>query len=226
LNYRAKSGSLHFAIRLSISIAVAFQSQMDEGIEIKVILVGNTSVGKTCIVKRGNSGVFDDESVPTLGAAYLPKVVVVGQKEVRLHIWDTAGQERYRGMAPMYFRGAHVAVLVYSVCDAQSFAGVDKWVESLQDNADVNILKFLVANKIDLEDDRIVTLEAGQDKADSLQAHYHEVSAKTGYGIDDFFQDVAKLYLEQHSAPPEVDTPKVTLESPTVSKKKKSGCCK
>jgi small GTP-binding protein len=201
---------------------------MDEGIEIKVILVGNTSVGKTCIVKRGNSGVFDDESVPTLGAAYLPKVVVIGQTEVHLHIWDTAGQERYRGMAPMYFRGAHVAVLVYSVCDAQSFAGIDKWMESLKDNADSNIIKFLIANKIDLEDDRIVSFEAGTEKAAALQAHFHEVSAKTGYGIDDFFQEVAKLFLELSAPKEEEARPPlgVQLEDARSSKKKGSKCCK
>jgi small GTP-binding protein len=198
---------------------------MDEGPEIKVILVGNTSVGKTCIVKRGNSGVFDDESVPTLGAAYLPKLVAIGQTEVRLHIWDTAGQERYRGMAPMYFRGAHAAVLVFSVCDAQSFAGIDKWMDSLKENADPNILKFLVANKIDLEDDRIVTVAAGEEKAESLDAHYHEVSAKSGYGIDDFFVEIAKLFLEQ-SSPPEDPPARVKLETETPSKKKKKGCCK
>jgi small GTP-binding protein len=199
---------------------------MEEGIEIKVILVGNTSVGKTCIVKRGNSGVFDDESVPTLGAAYLPKVVLVGQTEVHLHIWDTAGQERYRGMAPMYFRGAHVAVLVYSVCDAQSFAGIDKWIESLRDNADANIIKFLIGNKIDLEDDRIVSFEAGTEKAAALQSHFHEVSAKTGYGIDDFFQEVAKLYLELSAPQKEEAPPAVVLDNSITPKKKRSKCCK
>jgi small GTP-binding protein len=197
---------------------------MDDGIEIKVILVGNTSVGKTCIVKRGNAGVFDDETVPTLGAAYLPKTLVVDQTEVHLHIWDTAGQERYRGMAPMYFRGAHVAVLVYSICDIQSFNGVDKWIESLQENADASILKFLVANKIDLEDERIVTVEAGMAKAESVNARFHEVSAKTGYGIDDFFHDVAGLYLEQ-KAPAGVALPEqVQLDAGTRSPKKKK-CC-
>jgi small GTP-binding protein len=199
---------------------------MDDGIEIKVILVGNTSVGKTCIVKRGNSGEFDDESVPTLGAAYLPKTVTVGATEVRLHIWDTAGQERYRGMAPMYFRGAHAAVLVFAVTDAQSFAGIDKWMESLQENASPSILKFLVANKIDLEEDRVVTFESGQSKAGELHAHFHEVSAKTGYGVDDFFQDVAKSYLEQAAPDAEDVTPKVELESEVASKKRKKGCCK
>jgi small GTP-binding protein len=196
---------------------------MDEGIEVKVILVGNTSVGKTCIVKRGSSGEFDEESVPTLGAAYLPKLVTVGQTEVRLHIWDTAGQERYRGMAPMYFRGAQIAVLVYAVTDVESYTGLDQWIETLKEHGDPSILIFLVGNKNDLDADRVVTFDDGQRKAESLSAHFHEVSAKTGYGIDDFFQDIAKLFLER--SVPQEPPPKVELLGSQEPEKKKSGCC-
>jgi small GTP-binding protein len=77
---------------------------MSDPSELKLVIVGNTSVGKTCIVKTAPTGVFGEDSVPTLGASYVSKFVTVGSTEVRLQIWDTPGQERYRGMTPMYFR--------------------------------------------------------------------------------------------------------------------------
>ena len=193
--------------------------------ELKIVLVGHTNVGKTCIVRQATTGVFSEDSAPTLGASYVSKLANVNGTEVRLQIWDTAGQERYRGMTPMYYRGAQTALIVYSVTDAESFESVDGWLNSLRENAEPDITLFLLANKCDCESDRVVSAEQGQEKAKSMGAHFYEVSAKTGQCIEDVFTDIPKYFLENQS-PDTLDKGNhggVSLDRPTQEKKK--GCC-
>jgi small GTP-binding protein len=173
---------------------------MGEVNEHKVVLIGATSVGKTCIVKRGTTGVFDSSSMPTLGASYTSKLVNVGESVTRLLLWDTAGQERYRGITPMYYRNAVAAVIVYSIADSNSFAEVDVWLRSLEENIPSGVLLFLVGNKADLEDSRQVTIDVGQEKANAIHATFSEVSAKAGDGIDELFVTVASTCLEHRQA--------------------------
>ncbi|KAH0790800.1 small GTP-binding protein [Histomonas meleagridis] len=200
---------------------------MSETKELKLVLIGNTFVGKTCIVKKAISGVFSEDANPTLGASYVSKVINVGKNEVRLQIWDTAGQERFRGMTPMYFRGAHVAMIVYSICDKESFDGIDSWVESLHENAESDILIFLVGNKDDLEDQRVISSERGQEKATSIGAYFYEVSSKTGNGIEDLFNDIPRVYFEKHEEKDitkDDNTVQLGGSSKKKGKKKRSKC--
>jgi Ras-related protein Rab-5C len=192
--------------------------------EMKLVLVGNTSVGKTCIAKMATTGAFADDSTPTLGATYVSKLVRLGNTEVRLQIWDTAGQERYRGMTPMYFRGAHVAIVAYAVTDSESFDGVDTWITSLRDNADAQIILFLVGNKCDLEDQRAVSSETGQKKATELSAVFYEVSAKTGDRVEDLFLDIAKSFLEKTATKDQAKAPE-SLQLTGTGTQPTSGCC-
>jgi Ras-related protein Rab-5C len=165
--------------------------------EHKVVLIGATSVGKTCIVKRGTTGVFDSSTMPTLGASYTSKLVNVGDSMTRLLIWDTAGQERYRGITPMYYRNAVAAIIVYSITDRESFKQVEVWLRSLEENIPAGVLLFLVGNKSDLEDNREVPIDDGQEKATEIHAVFSEVSAKTGDGVDELFVTVASACFEQ-----------------------------
>jgi small GTP-binding protein len=192
-----------------------------DAISIKLVLIGNTAVGKTCIVRRAVDDVFSDDTTPTLGASYLSKLVKIGDTEVRVQIWDTAGQERYRGMTPMYFRGAHVAILAYSVTDRNSFESVDSWVASLRDNGDPSVIVFLVGNKCDVEDERAVLTAQGEEKAAELRAQFYEVSAKTGDRIEDLFIDVSKVYLEKANLMAKPAARSVNVEAPKKAKK----CC-
>jgi small GTP-binding protein len=193
--------------------------------EMKLVLVGNTSVGKTCIAKMATSGTFVDDSVPTLGASYVSKLVRIDNTEVRLQIWDTAGQERYRGMTPMYFRGAHEAVIAYSITDQESFDGIDSWVGSLRENADPEIILFLVGNKCDLEEQRVIPMDKGEEKAKELSATFYEVSAKSGDRVEDLFTDLAKTFLEERKpAPAPARTESVQLTKVSKTKKKKTFC--
>jgi small GTP-binding protein len=159
--------------------------------EFKIVLVGATSVGKTCIVKRSTMGTFDASTMPTLGASYSSKDVTVGDSLTRLLIWDTAGQERFRGITPMYYRNVAAVVIVYSIGDHESFGEIDFWVRSIKENIPAGVPLFLVANKFDLDESREVTLDEGQEKAAELSAAFGEVSAKTGTGIEELFVMIA-----------------------------------
>jgi Ras-related protein Rab-5C len=173
---------------------------MSEVGEHKVVLIGATSVGKTCIVKRSTTGIFDCSIMPTLGASYTSKLVNVGDAITRLLIWDTAGQERYRGITPMYYRNAVAAIIVYSIVDRESFKQVEVWLRSLEENIPSGVLLFLVGNKADLEENRDVTLDEGQEKATGMHAVFSEVSAKTGDGVDELFVTVASACVEHRQA--------------------------
>ena len=162
----------------------------------KIVLVGNSGVGKTCIVRKATTGLFDSESETTLGASYTGKTVQVGEEEIKLQIWDTAGQEKYRSMAPMYYREAHLALIIYSVIDEDSFQSIDFWIKSLQEHGDSNMHFFIVANKIDIPN-RIISTEDGKEKASIFGAKYCEVSALTGAGINDLFDDISDFCISQ-----------------------------
>ena len=196
---------------------------MQDTEEIKLVLVGHQYVGKTCIVRRATTGLFEADTISTLGASYTSKTIQVGNTEVRLQIWDTAGQERYRAMTPMYYRGAHVALVVFSVDNHESFQAIDQWIDSFKENADPNIIIFIAGNKADLEESRSISQEQGAEKAKSYNAIYVEVSAKSGMGIDDLFNDIANTYLEKnHKSTSTTTQPKVNIEVKSI---KKSSCC-
>jgi small GTP-binding protein len=171
-----------------------------EACEVKLVLVGNTSVGKTSIVRTAITGSFVSDSASTLGASYSTKSFQIEGRTVRLQIWDTAGQEKYRGMTPMYYHNAHIAVVVYSVTERETFAAVDAWVKSLRDNADAGIVVFVVANKVDLAGERAVNAEEGAAKAAEYGAEFAEVSAKTAFGIGDLFTAFPHTYIERQGS--------------------------
>jgi small GTP-binding protein len=198
--------------------------------EVKVVIVGATSVGKTCIVKRAATGNFDSSVTPTLGASYTSKLVTVGDSLTRLLIWDTAGQERYRGITPMYYRNAIGAIIVYSMVEPQSFNDVERWADSLEESAP-GVVKFLVANKCDLDARRQVSAEQGQQKGAAIGATFSEVSAKTGFGIDELFMTIGAACIERQKerAQEKADAARaraVTLTAPPRGKTtQKKGWC-
>lgn len=193
-----------------------------EAVDIKVVLVGAASVGKTCIVQRATSGQFNQSTTPTLGASYISKTMNVDDIRVNLQIWDTAGQERYKGMAPMYYRGAHVALVVFALDSLESFYSVDEWFESIESNTTSKVIYFLVGNKSDIQE-RTVSTEQGTQKAEQHGATFIEVSAKTGDGIDDLFVQIPKYYLESCTNTNKPDEKAVNLEN--QNGKSKGGCC-
>jgi small GTP-binding protein len=197
---------------------------MEDDIELKVVLIGTSSVGKTSIVQRATTGSFDDACLPTLGASYTIKSVQVGPRTCRLQIWDTAGQERYRSITPMYYRSAQAALFVYSIVDRDSFEYIDTGIENFRENTE-DASAFLVANKCDLVDEGQISRAEGKRKAQELGIPFVEVSAMTGEGIDGLFAMVAETCL-CHPSLREPDKGGVDIpdQSAGKGKNKKKGC--
>ena len=186
---------------------------------LKVVLVGDTKVGKSCILSRFVQGTFDKSMPATIGAAFLTKVVQTGSGQVRLQLWDTAGQEKFKSLAPMYYRSASVAVLVYDVTQKGSFEGLRDWACEIREKAPHNIQLVVIGNKIDIEEDRCISSDAGEELAKELNAaHYGETSAKTGDGITEIFSKVAELDCTQDSI---METPR----APQSQKGSGEKCC-
>jgi small GTP-binding protein len=164
---------------------------------LKVVIIGNSATGKTSIIHRATCDSFNARTAATLGASFSSHSVVVARQAFKLQIWDTAGQEKYRSMIPMYYRGAHAAIVVYAIDDLPSFESLSFWLNSLRQSADAGTLIVICGNKCDLTTSRAVPTEKGRDQAAAVQARFTEVSAMTGEGIAELFQEIPTAYLEQ-----------------------------
>lgn len=126
-------------------------TNLSGGIDLKVVILGSQGVGKTSLVHRYTSGQFSASAVPsTIGASFLTKKLIVDGVKVRLQLWDTAGQERFRSMAPMYYRGANAAVIVYDITNPHTFEDVKTWIDELRQNVQSDLVIHIVGSKVDL----------------------------------------------------------------------------
>jgi len=155
-------------------------------IEAKVVLLGDTGVGKTSTVLRYVEQRFLTSSTPTIGASFLSKTIWVSGSRVKLQLWDTAGQERFRSLAPMYYRGAAAAVLVYDVTSADTFTKVKEWVKELRTNVFDDLILIICGNQIDRTARNVDSQEAAE-YAKSIGALFFETSAKNNIGIEEMF---------------------------------------
>jgi Ras-related protein Rab-5C len=172
---------------------------------MKVVVLGKSSVGKTSLVSRAVTGRIKLDQAPTLGAAFATKVVELDSARVTLQIWDTAGQERFHSLAPMYYHGAHVALIVFDVADLDSVAAVRQWAAELAQHGGTAPVAYVVGNKADLADARKVEPEAGQRLADELSAFYFETSAVRGTNVEDLFLHIAGQAGGQRGRPAPVE---------------------
>ena len=160
---------------------------------LKVVLVGDTKVGKSCILTRFVHNKFDRNTPATVGAAFLTKVVQAKSGSVRLQLWDTAGQEKFRSLAPMYYRSAAVAVLVYDVTQKASLDAISGWAAEIADRAPPSIKIVVVGNKIDLATERAISSDELRVFAEKVNFPYFETSALTGENIRSMFEECAML---------------------------------
>lgn len=193
--------------------------------QFKLVLLGESAVGKSSLVLRFVKGSFMEYQESTIGAAFLTNSVLLDDTTVKFEIWDTAGQERYHSLAPMYYRGAQAAIVVYAVNAAETFQRAKQWVKELQRQASPNIVIALAGNKADMVQPpdtkkRQVSTEEAQAYADENHLLFKETSAKTAQNVTEIFEEIAKK-LPKNEAP----TRKPPIKVDNAGSSGKKGCC-
>ena len=188
----------------------------------KILLLGDTSVGKTCFLKRYTEDTFQDAYLSTIGFDFKFKMVTLKNgKQVKVQLWDTAGQERFRTIAKSYYKGAHGIILIYDVSNPKTYDNIKKWLAQIKEEASSKVCIILVANKIDHEE-RVVTEEEGEKLAKSFNLKIFESSAKENINVTEAFQEVIENISVNYS---NIMTSGTKLQNTKVITKKKKGCC-
>ena len=212
----------------------------------KIVLLGESGVGKTCIISRYINQVFEGNTISTNGASYAAKTLHFDDydKSLKVEIWDTAGQEQYRSLTKIFYKDATAAILVYDITRKKSFDEIKNyWYKQLLDCAPSDIVVGLAGNKADLFDREQVSEEEAKEFAKEIKAIFRPTSAMTAIGIDELFSAVGKKILDPNYDDEDVEpepmpepTPKKTVEINTKGKgiklgeggkeeKKKEKCC-
>ncbi|XP_060595033.1 ras-related protein Rab-22A-like [Ruditapes philippinarum] len=194
--------------------------------EVKLCLLGDSGVGKSSIVLRFVRDQYKENLESTIGASFMTKRIIVDGNSFVFQIWDTAGQEKYRALAPMYYRGASAAIVVYDVTRESSFPGVKDWINELNKNASGNIVIAIAGNKCDLEDLREVDTKKAKDYALDINAIFTETSALTAVNIQQLFETIArKLPAEDIYRPRHLGVSLGQTHKPEEPEQKKRSCC-
>ena len=165
----------------------------------KVLLLGNSDVGKSSLLLRFVDSVWNDAFVPTIGVDFKVKTLEINNKKVKMQIWDTAGEERFRTVVSTYFRGAHGILLLYDVTNRDSFKNLENWLIEIEKNSSEKVLKILLGNKCDLNDDREIQPDEGRAFADRNGMEFMETSAKMNTNVNEAFETLGKLMIEFNS---------------------------
>ena len=165
----------------------------------KVLLLGNSDVGKSSLLLRFVDSVWNDAFVPTIGVDFKVKTLEINNKKVKMQIWDTAGEERFRTVVSTYFRGAHGILLLYDVTNRDSFKNLENWLIEIEKNSSEKVLKILLGNKCDLNDDREIQPDEGRAFADRNGMEFMETSAKMNTNVTEAFETLGKLMIEFNS---------------------------
>eukprot|EP00253_Pinus_taeda_P000006 PITA_00006 len=188
----------------------------------KLVLLGDMGAGKSSMVLRFVRGQFFEYQESTIGAAFFSQTLALNETTIKFEIWDTAGQERYHSLAPMYYRGAAAAIVVYDVTSLDSFNRAKKWVQELQRQGNPNMVMTLAGNKADLTAKRKVEPEEAQAYATENGLFFIETSAKTAQNVNELFYDIAKRVLK---ARPERSNPGLLLGNRSEEGARFSSCC-
>ena len=203
----------------------------DDGYDIlfKIILVGDTSVGKTNIINKYIKNEFREDFYATIGVEFSHKKFVVENRKIKAQIWDTAGQERYKAITRAYYKGAKGAFIVYDITRKETFDDIDKWRNELISSCNKEVTVMLIGNKCDLEDQREISKEQGEEKAKSFGFSFLETSALSGENLEKGFQmlieEIYQKYKVEQSKSDEINLNSGAEEIKIGKMNKKKKCC-
>ena len=165
---------------------------------IKILTLGDTSVGKSSIVLRFSDNKFDDKIFSTIGIDFKTKYIKLDKFSVKVLIWDTAGQEKFQNIAKQYYKGANGVLLIYDISNRKSFERIDFWLKELKENNRIDeLFLYLVGNKNDMEDKRVISFQEGEKYAKKNDINFFEVSAKSGKGVTELFNNLINGVMEK-----------------------------
>ena len=198
---------------------------------VKAVLLGESGVGKTCIIARFINNTFENNIMSTTGASYAGKTMAFeefGGQCIKFEIWDTAGQEKYRSLTKIFYKDAAVAILVYDITRKESYEELKNyWYNQLRECSPSNIVIGIAANKCDLYDNEQVSEDEARKFADEIGAVFKLTSANTNTGIEDLFKTIGCKVLDpNYSEDDESNQKKMNIKIDNdKTKKKKKGCC-
>ena len=207
-------------------------TELDPDLTFKIIVLGNSGVGKSCLSLNGTTGKFNEDHHATVGFDFFSFVTKIDKKIIRLQIWDTCGQEGYKSLVQNFYRGSVLAIIVYAINDIKSFKSIEDWVKQLKTFSSPDIKIFLIGNKCDLEQQREVSYEMGKKFQKDFDFElFMETSAKTGFNSKNLFIQAFKLlylnYKKMNCSNCNNDSSrKISLIGKELIKKEsKKGCC-
>ena len=221
-------------MNINIIIIINKMEEVDEyDLMIKVILIGDSGVGKTNIMSKFLKNQFMENSKATVGVEFGSKLFIHENHKIKAQIWDTAGQEKYKAITGAYYKGSKGALVIYDITRKETFANIEKWVNDLKTAGDPKITIIIIGNKSDLADKRQITKEEGEEKAKSFGCAFLETSAFNGENIDKAFDIMVKEIYEKFSSDTggdeqiesdtKVEDIKLERDKTDINKKKK--CC-
>ncbi|XP_031264496.1 ras-related protein RABA5b-like [Pistacia vera] len=213
------------------------EEQEGEEYLFKIVLIGDSAVGKSNLLSRFARNEFDNNSKATIGVEFQTQVVEIDGKEVKAQIWDTAGQERFRAVTSAYYRGAVGALVVYDITRRSSFDSIKRWLEELTTHCDTTVARMLVGNKCDLENIRDVSIEEGRSLAEEEGLFFMETSALESTNVQtafeivirDIYSNISKKVINSDAYKAELSGDRVTLVKDGANSSKESminfSCC-
>ena len=191
-------------------------------LSFKIIVIGDSGVGKSCLTNRATTNLFEDTYNATVGFEFLSFNVKIDEKVIKLQIWDTCGQELYRSLITNFYRNSSLAIIVYAINSKDSFEDIEMWLRELRTHSNPDAKVFLIGNKLDLENERKITKEQGETFAKNNKLNlFIEASAKTGFNSKKIFIKAAKMLYDEHLKYKDVEN-KVEIDgdSDIIAKKK------
>ena len=204
-------------------------SEQEAQIVLKLLLLGDSSVGKTSILNKYISNKFDESSISTVGVDYMDKIIDYNKFKIKLQIWDTSGEEKFRTITKNFYRNADGLLVVFDLTKKESYDHIRIWINEAKENND-KLKTILIGNKLDLKDERIVAIDVAKQFAEKNNLKYIETSAKDGTNINESFQAIIDLLFDGKSSEEILheftkQDSSLSVVDDSMEVKKKKSCC-